>query len=367
MLGRSGPVTERLLDPQVATVQGTAPEATVFDAVIPLVRRWKLVLGLPLAAGIVGAVIALALPSIYTARTTFIPAVSGATPSLPGGIAALATQFGLNVGSGTSLSPDFFAEVLSSRELLKAALLSDFDDPQRPGASRTLLELLNVRGKTENERIDMGVRRLEQEISQRVDRRTGIVTLEVKGRPRALVAAVANRMVELLNKFNLERLRSQSRERRRFAGERKDEAERELRAAEAQHLKFLQSNRRYAGSPLLSFEQDRLARQVQLRQEVFQTLTREYEEARIAEVRDTPLLTIIDPAVPPQRRSFPPRRLMVLLALVAGFLTALALVYVAEYKRAAQQGDPAQYRHFLQAWRDAKAEFWTALRIRNPR
>src|SRR5437762_11670235 len=47
MLGRSSPVTERLLDPQVATVQGTTTEATVFDAVIPLVRlvrRWKAVL-----------------------------------------------------------------------------------------------------------------------------------------------------------------------------------------------------------------------------------------------------------------------------------------------------------------------------------
>src|SRR5437899_7290102 len=108
MLGRSSPVTERLLDPQVATVQGMAPEGTVFDAVIPLVRRWKLVLRLPLGAGIVGAALALTLPSIYTARTTFVPAVSGATPSLPGGVAALATQFGLNFGSGTSLSPDFF-------------------------------------------------------------------------------------------------------------------------------------------------------------------------------------------------------------------------------------------------------------------
>jgi uncharacterized protein involved in exopolysaccharide biosynthesis len=273
----------------------------------------------------------------------------------------------MNIGGGGSLSPDFFAQVLTSRELLRATLQSEFDDPERPGSSRALLDILHVRGNTDERRMDNGIRRLERATSQRVDRRTSIVTLEVKGRPPALVAGITNRMVELLNKFNLERLQSQSRERRRFAGERRDQAERELREAEAQHLKFLQSNRRYADSPLLSFEQNRLSREVQLRQDVIQTLTREYEEARIAEVRDTPLLTIIDPAVPPSRRSFPPRTLLVFIALVAGGFTALALVYLAEYKQTAQREDGSQYRRFLQAWTDAKSELRVALRFPKPR
>src|SRR5207249_3673934 len=162
-------------------------------------------------------------------------------------------------------------------------------------------------------------------------------------------------------------LQSQSRERRRFVGERLQQAERELRDAEAQHLRFLQANRRYAGSPLLAFEENRLTRQVQLRQEVFQTLTREYEEARIAEVQDTPLLTTIDPAVPPDRRTSPRRKLMVLLAAIASGLTALALAYVGEYHRTAQAQDGSQYRNFLEAWRDATAEFRAALRLRKPR
>jgi len=177
----------------------------------------------------------------------------------------------------------------------------------------------------------------------------------------ALAAAVANRMVDLLNKFNLERLQSQSRERRRFAAERLQDAERELRAAEADHLKFLQSNRRYADSPLLSFEQNRLARQVQLRQEVFQTLTREFEEARIAEVRDTPLLTIIDPAVPPDRRSAPRRKLIVLLAAFAGAVCALAWLYIADYHHAAERDGGMEYRSLLETWRNTRAEMRRAI------
>jgi uncharacterized protein involved in exopolysaccharide biosynthesis len=310
------------------------------------------------------AAISLVLPPTYTATTTFIPVPGGSPPTLPGGLAGLATQFGVNIAGSNSLSPDFFAEVLTSRELLQATLLSEFDDPLRPGSKRTLLDILKIRHRSDQDRVSEGIRELERDVSQRVDRRTGIVTLTVKGRPAALVAAIANRMVELLNTFNLEKLQSQSRERRRFAEERKNQAEQELRAAEAQHLRFLQSNRRYNDSPLLSFEENRLARQVQLRQEVFQTLTREYEEARIAEVRDTPLLTTIDAAVAPDRRAFPQRTLLVLLAILASGLTAIALVYVGEYRRASELAGAPEYRAFLQAWRNARTEVGAVLRRR---
>jgi uncharacterized protein involved in exopolysaccharide biosynthesis len=351
----------------------TPPDASVFDLLIPVLRRWKLVVGLPLAAGLLAAVLSLILPPKYTASTSFVPAASSSGSSLPqglqglAGLAGLATQFGLNIGSGTAFSPDFFAEVLTSRELLRATLLTQFDDPRQPGSQRTLLDVLKVRGTTQERRMGDGIRRLRGATSEHVDRRTGIVTLEVIGRWPALAAAVANRMVELLNQFNLEQLQSQSRARRRFAGARKDQAEQEQREAEAQHLKFLQSNRRYDASPLLSFEQNRLSAQVQLRQNIVQTLTREYEEARIAEVRDTPVLTTIDPAVPPDRRTSPKRTLMVLLAMLASGFTALALVYVAEYQRVARLEHGSQYRAYLEAWRDAKAELRRALRIRNSR
>src|SRR6266581_5165029 len=338
------------------STQQQTPPSTVFASLTPLVRAWRPALAVPLLAGVLMAAISLLLPPTYTASTTFVPAAAGSLPTLPGGFTSLATQFGINIAGSNSLSPDFFAEVLTSRELLRATLLSEFDDPLRPESKRTLLDILDSHYYTDQHRISEGIRQLERDVSQRVDRRTGIVTLNVKGRPPALVAAVANRMVALLNKFNLERLQYQSRERRRFASERRDQAEQELREAEAAHLRFLQSNRRYADSPLLSFEENRLTRQVQLRQEVFQTLTREYEEARIAEVRDTPLLTIIDPAVAPQRRSFPPRKLIVLLAMLAAGLTAVALAYFTEYQRAARLEDGSQYRHFVQAWKDATAE-----------
>jgi uncharacterized protein involved in exopolysaccharide biosynthesis len=307
------------------------------------------------------------------ATTTFMPAASSGSSSMsqgPGGLAGLAglaTQFGLNLGSGSAASPEFFAAVLRSRELVQATLLTEFDDPRTPGSKRPLIDVLRVSGTPEARRMGNGILILRGSTLARVDRKTGIVTLEVRGKWPGLEAAVANRMVELLNQFNLERLQSQSRARRRFAGERKDQAEQELRDAQARHLKFLQSNRQYEASPLLTFEQNRLAADVQLRQDIVQTLTREYEEARIAEVRDTPVLTIIDSAIAPDRRFSPKRKAMVLLAMLASGFTALALIYLGEYKRVARLEHESQYRDFLEAWRDAKAGLRRALGFRNPR
>ena len=84
-------------------------------------------------------------------------------------------------------------------------------------------------------------------------------------------------------------------------------------------------------SPLLTFEYSRLSRQVQLRQEVYQTLTKAHEEARIAEVRDTPVLTVIDSALAPVRPSGP-HRIMAeycLVALIFGGALGVSLAYVA--------------------------------------
>src|ERR687884_549677 len=103
-----------------------------------------------------------------------------------------------------------------------------------------------------------GVRRLTGLTRVAVDRRTGVVTLSVALRDPVLAAAVANRMVQLLDEFNVKRRQTQSRLQREFVGGRLAQAERELRDAEQKELRFLQTNRLYAASPLLRFEATRL-------------------------------------------------------------------------------------------------------------
>ena len=331
-------------------------DISLFEMLAPLVRRWRLIAGTAIACATVAAVLLLLQRPVYTADASFTPespnnsAISGSIA----GLAGLAGQLGLSANISASVSPDFFARLLHSRELLRSVLLTEFSDPGDTGRKRPLLDLLEVRGKTPEERLQTGARRLSNLTEANVDKATGIVTLEVEMPSADLAAAVANRMLDLLNKFNLERRQSQSHEQRRFTGDRLEAAEQELREAERAHLRFLQNNRQYIGSPMLEFQAEQLERTVRVKQEVFLTLTKAHEEARIAEVRDTPVLTVVDSAVPPALRTRPKRTLGTAIALVVGALLGVGLVYLSAYRARIRRDSAPDYVDFRAALQEAR-------------
>src|SRR5690349_21506614 len=51
----------------------SSDDISLLELVNILLRRWRLVVGLPLAAALLSAAIALVLPPVYTATTSFVP------------------------------------------------------------------------------------------------------------------------------------------------------------------------------------------------------------------------------------------------------------------------------------------------------
>jgi uncharacterized protein involved in exopolysaccharide biosynthesis len=102
-----------------------------------------------------------------------------------------------------------------------------------------------------------------------------------------------------------------------------------LRIAENQMQAFLQRNRSIAGSPELTLEQDRLQRAVILRQTILTTLLQRREEARVKEVRDTPVITVVEspqlPVTGEPRRSAMKAIIGSLIAAGFGLVLALTL------------------------------------------
>jgi uncharacterized protein involved in exopolysaccharide biosynthesis len=64
---------------------------------------------------------------------------------------------------------------------------------------------------------------------------------------------------------------------------------------------------------------------------LFETLSKQYEMARIEEAKAPPLLQVVDRAVPLDRRTWPPLTLLVLLA---GLLSAVCVIGLALAKDA---------------------------------
>ena len=78
--------------------------------------------------------------------------------------------------------------------------------------------------------------------------------------------------------------------------------------------------------PLLGVTWADLYRRSQVEEAIYETLTQEYELAKVAEAKEIPSVKVLDPADVPERKSFPPRLAIMLLISFLFFACALAWV-----------------------------------------
>lgn len=275
-----------------------------------VLRRWRWLLLAPIVAAAVGALAAFAWPKTWTATTTFVPesALGTNTTSLLGALGGISSLLGDAGGGAAALSrlkegpsTEFFADVLTSQDVLTTTLRAQFADPGNHGQKRPLLELIDVSGSTPERRFGNALRKMKRKVEVTISRRSAIINLKVTLSDPVLSATVANFMLAQLNTFNLERRQRSSTEQRRFAEVRLTTAKQELDDAERIRQRFLYSNRNYYESPRLLATFEALDRAVRIKEGILVGLTKTFEESRVAEVRDTPLLTVVDAATPPDR------------------------------------------------------------------
>jgi len=311
----------------------------------------RLIVGLSFVFFVVTAVFTVLKPVTYTSSVSFVPQ---AAESSAGGLAGLASQFGFNIPMGKpGQSPEFYVGLIHSRQLLTAVAESDFrvssaDEPQ----TRDLSEWYGVRTDDEARRRLATVQELRDRIATRIGRE-GIVGISVRDGEPELAAAITARMLQLLNEFNLHTRQSEAAAEREFIEDRLDAVGEDLVEAEDRLETFLRSNRQYERSPELSFEYGRLNRDVSLKQQVATTLAQAYEQARIDEVRNTPVITVIDqPEVP----VIPDRRFLIfrsLVAIVLGAAIGILFAFAREYARKDRLRDGDAFARFDELRREA--------------
>jgi uncharacterized protein involved in exopolysaccharide biosynthesis len=79
--------------------------------------------------------------------------------------------------------------------------------------------------------------------------------------------------------------------------------------------------------PTLTLEVERLAREVKFHETLFQILSRQYENARIDDSYSPPV-ELVDKAVMPDEKSWPPRKLFIAIGLLVGILLGLGYVWI---------------------------------------
>ena len=92
--------------------------------------------------------------------------------------------------------------------------------------------------------------------------------------------------------------------------------------------------------PLLATKYAELYRRTKIEEAVFETLTQQYEVAKVQEAKETPSVKMLDEASLPESSSFPPRMAIAVLGAGAGFFGAAAWIFARKRWRDMAADDP---------------------------
>lgn len=312
-----------------------------------LLRNWKgLIVGLGAIGFIAGAAVGLLTPRRYISSATFIPQTTDASLS---GLALAARQFGIQVpNTGGGWGPAVYVELMRSQAVLEPIALDTLTVVEDGNRRVAVMDLLDVPALSGGQRSELAVKKLNRVIATAEEKRLNGVRLSVTTKWPSVSLAIAEALVSGVNRFNLESRKSQASAERIFVEAQAGEAQRLLLEVEQRLQAFLRQNRSIVGSPDLTFAQERLQREVSIRQQVYTTLVQSREEARIREVRDTPVFTVLE--APRLAATGEPRKtaMKAVLGGFAGVLLALALAFVREAMLDARRTGAGPLRSFLQ-------------------
>lgn len=327
-------------------------DVSLVGILTPILRHRYLIARVVAVVFLGVVLVAVLRPRSYSGTASFMPQ----SRRMPSSLAGLAGQFGFALPlDEPSQSPAFYVDLVRSREILGAVVDSQYTIPAESGATRlTLMEVFRSRGRDEAQRRYAAIKRLRGLVTVSAVQRTGVVALSVEARSPSLAAQVTSRILEELNRFNLSTRQTRAAAERRFTEQRLQDVQGELRAAEDALQRFLQRNRDYRNSPQLMFEQDRLARDVAMKQQLYTTLAQAVEQAKIDEVRDTPVITIIERPEVPVR---PDSRGLIrngLVAVIVGVIIGVLFALTREVMRNTAVGDSEEGAQFLSLKNEAR-------------
>jgi uncharacterized protein involved in exopolysaccharide biosynthesis len=360
----------------------TEDEVSLLDLLIVLAKHKWLVLGLPAAAAVASAIVALLLPNSYTGTTKILPPQQ--TQSTSAVIAQLGNLAGFSGGAATAgvKNPnDLYVGMLKSRTVADN-LIQRFD--------------LN---KLYDKRYQSDTRKELEKVTTIVAGKDGIITIEVDDKDPKRAAQLTNAYVDELFKLTMVLAVTEASQRRLFFERQLDQAKDNLAKAEASTRRALdkgglmqvegqgrvmaETNARLraqitvkeiqigamrafateqnpelqrnqqevdvmkrelarlegtssgkSSAPTVTNDQGidnlRLLRDMRYYEATYELLAKQLEIAKIDEAKDSAIIQVLDKAIEPDGTSRPKRALIVLLSTLVAGLFALIVAFVRE-------------------------------------
>lgn len=320
-----------------------------------------------IVAGIVGLMISLFSPREYIATTTMVPQTSSSGSKL-GGLSSLAAMAGFNLemgSEGEALSPIVYPQIVSSvpfqLELMNStftfsevnrpvSLYEYYAELQKPGIlSRikyTFGLLGNVKPDIRGEKNGISsaekgpifltkkqeyVRKiLDKRVGLAVDSKQGFLTLTASFPEALLSAQVADQARELLQKYITRYKIEKVSNKLVFIEGRYAEKKMEFERAQVKLAHFRDQNKNVI-SALVRTEEERLQSEYSIAMNVYNELAKQLEQVKIQVKEETPVFSVLEPAMVPSETSKPKHVIILFVSLFLGGFAGIGWIIGKQY------------------------------------
>lgn len=324
-----------------------------------LKRRWLIASGTAALVILAGAYTKLAMTPRFAAQVKFLPSKAS---DMSARMSTIVGE-GMQLSAESAGSADYYTALLQSPLFLQRIVQKPVTI-QKLGGVRPLIAYFELGTDAEPVRVKKGIEALARAIKVTPGKATAgappIITIAVTTSEPQLSADIANAFLDELVVYNQSVRNAKAIQNRVFIEKQLKDTQGLLTDAEEDVANFAAHNRKLA-TPDLEAQKDRLARALKVQEEVFVTLKKQLELARIEEQENQPSIEIVERAVPPLHKSGPSTRNNALLAGVVGLMLLSGLVIAGDFVKKLDPEDAAA-REFLAILQDIKGDLTIARR-----
>jgi len=321
-----------------------------------LLKHKKLYYKVLPVAFILAAIYALSLPNYYSCTVKLAPEL-GANVKAGGGLASLASSFGVNLGGAQqgadAINPMLYPDLMNSVDFKTSLfeiqvtreedqktftyfdyLMNEQKAPWWSQAMKAVFSMFNDQSSMVNEKVDPFkltkeqteiVKDIDKNVVCDVDKKTMVITINVTDQDPLICATMADSVKTRLQKFITEYRTSKARVDLEYNQKLYGEAKAKYEQARERYAAYSDSHRNATSQAGQTKEAD-LQNEMNMQQQIYQQVVVQLQQAEMKVQQETPAFTTLQSATVPVRKTGPKRAQMCLIFLFLAFLGTTAYI-----------------------------------------
>lgn len=321
-----------------------------------LLKHKKLYYKVLSVAFILAAIYVLSLPNYYSCTVKLAPEL-GANAKAGGGLASLASSFGVNLGSAQqgadAINPMLYPDLMNSVDFKTSLfeiqvtreedqktftyfdyLMNEQKAPWWSQAMKAVFSMFNDQSSMVNEKVDPFkltkeqteiVKDIDKNVVCDVDKKTMVITINVTDQDPLICATMADSVKTRLQKFITEYRTSKARVDLEYNQKLYGEAKAKYEQARERYAAYSDSHRNATSQAGQTKEAD-LQNEMQMQQQIYQQVVAQLQQAEMKVQQETPAFTTLQSATVPVKKTGPKRAQMCLIFLFLAFLGTTAYI-----------------------------------------